>query len=156
MEINRKMLWIGLLLFATSFGLVELQENKFRTGSEPLWGFTCAYIALVAPLVERDVVLGMGFFTFVCLLIAGWINPVVLAIALLNILGVRGRSAFVLRNITLAMIPFSWVFAFYYMRDYPSENFFLWTIGIPLVLFSGKSQQSTLASGSLRKVTAAS
>jgi hypothetical protein len=71
MKTRRKIFWIGLLFYAASFCLVALSETKYKSGTQPLFGFTCAHLAFVAPVVETGRVLQMRPFAYVCPLIRG-------------------------------------------------------------------------------------
>jgi hypothetical protein len=75
-------------------------------------------------------------WVYIFIFIGGWINPVFVVTALLDLMGNHPRVYAALRVAVLLMIPLTWVFAFYYLRTYPREGHFLWIIGMVLVLFS--------------------
>ena len=144
MKTQNRYFWIGLLIYAVSFFLVALGATKSSPGNQPLLGFACAYMALLDPLLEAKQALldnvpllfGPGFY--LSLVISGWINPIFLLTAFLLLSGLYPRAVRVLRIVIVSMIPFCWVFAFYYIRTYPREGHFLWIAGMLLVLFSDK------------------
>jgi hypothetical protein len=76
-----------------------------------------------------------GRLDFVATLITGWINPAFLVTVALASFSRHRRLIAVLRIVVLLMVPFSWI-EFHYQSVYPREGYFLWTVGMLLVLFS--------------------
>jgi len=130
-----------MFIYAVSFCLVALGETKSSPGTNPLPGFACAFMALILPFMHaQDALLHHIPFAFpawvyIYILICGWINPVFIVAAILYLIGSHSQAVAILRIVVLSMIPFTWIFAFYYLRTYPREGHFLWIIGMVLVLF---------------------
>jgi hypothetical protein len=128
-------------MYGVSFLLVALAETSASPGTQSFFGFFCASFAFCYPWVEaRDVLFHnvpplFGPLAYASLLVAGWINPVFLLVACLDLTNARLRLASILRMVILGMIPFAWFFAFYEIRTYPREGHFLWLLGMLLVMY---------------------
>jgi len=137
-----KVFWVGMFIYGISFCLVALGETKFSPGNDPLFGFACAFMAFILPFMHahdalsHNVPLAFPAWVYIYILICGWINPIFIVSAVLYLIGRYSRAVAILRIVLLSMIPFTWIFAFYYLRTYPREGYFLWIIGMLLVLFS--------------------
>jgi hypothetical protein len=131
-----------MFIYGISFCLVALGETKFSPGNKPLFGFACAFVALMFPIIQaRDALwhntpLLFPVWVYIYILVSGWINPVFMLAAFLYLTGSYSRAVAILRIVVVSMIPFTWIFAFYYLRTYPREGFFLWVIGMVMALFS--------------------
>ena len=142
MKTSLKVFWVGMFLYGISFCLVALGETKFSPGNQPLFGFACAFMALILPFMHaQDALLHHVPFAFpawvyIYILVCGWINPVFIVTAVLYLVGSHSRAVAILRIVVVSMVPFTWIFSFYYLRTYPREGYFLWIIGMLLVLFS--------------------
>ena len=135
-----KIFWTGILLYAVSFFLFAV-GLPLPQGS-PYPGFFCAYFAFVFSFQSTH--LGPPFhgrlLPFVALVVSGWINPVFLLSAFLDLTGQYQRTVNVLRIVVLSMIPFCWVFL-YSFHLYPREGHFLWILGMLMALFSARLSQ---------------
>jgi hypothetical protein len=130
--------WIGLFLYVVSFFLPSIAGPVVRSG--PARGYHCAFFSLLLPLdpnsFARDQVLFKGgLVEHLSLFISGCINPVFLSAAALGFSGRRQLSMAVLRILVILMMPFCWI-VFHYESLYPREGYFVWIIGMLLVLFS--------------------
>lgn len=136
-----RIFWIGLLIYVVSFFLIAAQFVGLGNPS-PWFGFFAAFYAFLLPL---DGMIGHGapfhsYIEWTALLVSGWINPVFVIAAFLDLTGQYKRTVAVLRTILLLMIPFCWVF-FTSALMYPREGHFLWIAGMLMVLFSKKIDQ---------------
>lgn len=142
MKTSLKVFWLGMFIYGISFCLVALGETKLSPGNDPLFGFACAFMAFILPFMHaqdalsHNVPLALPAWVYIYILICGWINPIFIVSAVLYLIGRYSRAVAILRTILLSMIPFTCIFAFYYLRTYPREGYFLWIIGMLLVLFS--------------------
>jgi hypothetical protein len=140
-KMRPKVFWAGMFFYGISFCLVALVLPS-SAGNRPLLGFACAFMAFIIPLSETKLAVVNGvpltFPTWVllCILISGWTNLVFLATVVLDLVQLHSRGVSVLRVVVLSMIPFNWIIAFYVFHAYPREGFFLWIIGMAMVLFS--------------------
>jgi hypothetical protein len=141
MEINRTILWIGSAIYIASFFLVAVEGPGGAPSTRgPILGYMCAWMAVVAPwAIGSDWSRGVMPILMPGLLITGLINPVFIA-GVIALLQRKRRSFVVLRAIVLSMIPFSWICFFFVL---PREGYFLWTLGMLLVLFSNIWEQRT-------------
>jgi hypothetical protein len=107
------------------------------SGGDPFFGGFCAYFAFFYPLelLFRGVSPPWGPLGFISLVVSGWINPLFIIVAILDWAEFQQRLASILRKAILAMIPFSWFFAFYEVRMIPREGHFLWIVGMLLTLY---------------------
>lgn len=129
--------WTGMLVYALSFFLASVRFPG-GPGASPMYGFYAAFFALTFPR-SHDPVGHYGIFPnyveWTALLVSGWINPVFIVTAFLDLSGQYDRMIVVLRIVLLAMFPFCWIF-FARMRMYPREGYFVWVAGMLTVLFS--------------------
>lgn len=132
-----KIFWTGVLLYVVSFFLFAAALPIPE--SSPYPGFSCAYLAFFFPLQSGHTLSGTPFhgklLAFISLVISGWINPVFIVTAVLDLSGQYRRTVWVLRILVLVMIPCCWIF-FYAFHLYPREGHFLWILGMLLALFS--------------------
>jgi hypothetical protein len=145
---QERMFGIGLLIYGISFCLVAVGETKSSPGNQPLFGFACASMALIYPVIEaraallHNVPIVLPLPVYVSLLISGWINPLFMTAVFLDLTN-HLRAVRILRFVVLSLIPSSWFVIFLFLRAYPREGHFLWIIGMLLVLFpdqvSGRS-----------------
>lgn len=124
----------GLSLYVASFLLSAVEER--RIPSYEAEGYTCAEYALLVPwsgdgrqlIHERP----LEFFSLV---FAGWVNVFFVAATVSGFLKAGSRTTIVLKILTLACIPFSWI-VLAYERLYPREGHIAWIVGM-LVTFAG-------------------
>lgn len=134
---KRTFLWVGVGIYALSFSLVAGAERW--PGRELMRGYWAAVVSVWVPLVYNPFRSAWLFdsrkFAYVALLISGWINPLFLVTLALALLRRHRLTVSVLRIILLLMFPFCWV-EFAFSNFYPREGYFLWLLGMLLVLFS--------------------
>lgn len=136
---QRYILWIGLLLYATSFFLISV------VGRGPARGYFCAYLALTFPW-GGSLFGPFGIFEnkvpeYLAVLMSGWINLVFLITAVLALRVRSPRMVAVLRIVVVMMLPFCGV-VFHYQDLYPREGYFVWIFGMLLTLFSREITQA--------------
>lgn len=73
-------------------------------------------------------------FDHISVAISGWINPIFLVTVLLLLMGKASRITSLLRYVVLFLIPFGWI-AFMDEHVHPREGYFLWLVGVFLVLY---------------------
>lgn len=134
MRIYRLLFWSGFLLYVVAFFLPAVYE----TGSAPLHGYYCALVTLVQVWTrEGGALLHEEPLNYVSLVISGWINPLFLISVILIPIRKAQRALGILRIIILLMLPICWI-VFHNVKVRPREGYFLWVIGMLLVLFSNK------------------
>jgi hypothetical protein len=137
---NRRIIfWIGLAGYVVSFFLVGVVETRF-VGS--IRGYNCAYSALLNPWTDTETLrhpTAANLADYLSIAISGLINPLFLVWTF--------KPSKLLRTVLIAMMPFCWV-VFYRESLYPREGYFLWTISMLLVLFSGRSAGEPVAATS--------
>ncbi len=138
MKTYRILILLGLVLFVASFFLVAVREAGATQGEAGIRGYTCAYVALLAPWGSDGLrLLRQGPVDYFAILFSGWINPVFLIAAVAVLIRPQGRFAGVLRMVLLVMFVAPWI-VFYKEHLHPREGYFLWTAAMLLVLFSSK------------------
>lgn len=134
-----RIFWWGILIYGVSFFLIAVQFLGMGFWS-PWFGFLAAFYSVSLPWENNGwIVTHWGpfhnYFQWAALVISGWINPVFIVTAFLDLSGQYARTVAVLRIVLLAMIPFCWVFfAFAFMI--PREGHFAWVAGMLMALFS--------------------
>lgn len=129
-----RIFWWGILIYAVSFFLVAAQF-----GPTPWFGFLAAIYSFCLPW-DNGIATAQGppfhnYLQWAALVVSGWINPVFVVTAFLDLSRQYPRTTAVLRIVILTMIPFCWVFfAFAFMI--PREGHFAWVAGMLMVLFS--------------------
>ena len=132
---KRQMLTVGFALYLLSFFLIAV------VGNGPARGYMCAYLAtglaLDTSLIQPGQALAQKRFEYVALVITASTNFLFLLGAILAVKTTRRwrTPAVVVRALLLMTIPFSWVLMAY-ESGYPREGYFLWIIGMLLVLFA--------------------
>jgi hypothetical protein len=66
--------------------------------------------------------------------VTGLINPAFLITVVLRLCAANSRLVSILKFATILMLPSCWI-VFYGQKLYPREGYFIWTIGMLLVLF---------------------
>ncbi len=129
---KRTIALIGLALYAGSFSLVAVGAP------DPMFGWVCAYLALLIPLTEplgapvfRD-----NAFLYLAILVSGWINVIFLIAVIVHASHWHTRMFVRLRASVLLMIPFCWPVFYFESLRFPREAHFVWIIGMLLALFS--------------------
>jgi hypothetical protein len=130
-----------LAIYGISFFLAALGATSQSPGDQPFYGFYCAMFSFCYPWVEARAVLFhyvppvFGLCAYISLLVSGWVNPLFLFVALLDLADFQQRLASILRKVILGMFPFAWFFAFYELHAFPREGHFLWIVGMLLTLY---------------------
>jgi hypothetical protein len=137
MKCYKQFLWIGLLSYALSFFLIA--AGSFDA-TKPLHGYFCASVPLLFFWEEARLwIHGAPFIynplEYFSVLASGWINPVFLGALLITSLRPSISFFRFARIILILMIPICWI-VFYYHPLYPREGYFLWIVGMFMVLFS--------------------
>ena len=126
----------GLAIYVTSFFLSCLR------GVGVFKGYFCALHTLTLPW-EHD---GLNLlhhqpFMYFSILLSGWINPlfviVTVLIVVLILLKKRSRLIPILTAVLVLMMPFCW-FIFVNEHLTPREGYYLWTLGMLLVVFADR------------------
>ena len=136
-----RIFWWGILIYALSFFLIAAQFIGMGFWS-PWFGFMAAIYAFWLPW-SNGMASGAPFhnyFQWAALVLSGWINPVFIVTAFLDLSGQYKRAFAVLRVAIVVMIPFCWVF-FAYAFMYPREGHVAWVAGMLIVLFSKKIEE---------------
>jgi hypothetical protein len=129
---KHSMAWIGLSLYAGSFLLVAVDAP------DPMFGWVCAYLALLIPLTTplSAPVFGGNAFLYLAMLVSGWINVIFLIALILRASHWHARMFVMLRASVLLMIPFCWPVFYYEGLRFPREAHLVWIVGMLLALFS--------------------
>ena len=145
MKTNLKVFWIGILIYAVSFCLKAVGETNPISGNGVGYGFALAILMFICPLYWINKALfngtgfwgdNFGFFIQLSVFLIGWINPIFLIAAFLELSEYRPRLFFILRITIFAIMPVTWVL-FFLVRQavYPREGYFLWILGMLLAMF---------------------
>jgi hypothetical protein len=136
-----KVFWVGLIIYLISFFIPAVASTIPNTSS--LSGWFCAYYSLFRPLQFLSGSQGTGRHSgppeMLSLFGSGMIN-VFFFFALHLILSDRPRPVvlFSLKVLIVMSLPLCWV-VFHYEKMYPLWGYFLWIVGMLLVLFKSKS-----------------
>jgi len=127
----------GLSMYVASFFLLAVGD--FERLSGPVRGYACAELALLSPFSEDGrSLLHEKPIEYFSLLGSGLINPLFLSMFFLQFFKLRASAIIILRNLTILMIPLSWI-VFRYERLYPREGHVLWIVGMLLTFFAMSS-----------------
>jgi hypothetical protein len=138
----RKLFASGSVMYFVGF-LSPAVGDRIPT-SHALPGYFCALFALSQPwTVNGRAMFFNGLVEYLSILVSGWINPVFLMVAALQLYVPDWLSLVGMRLMVVLMIPSCWV-VFYYERFHPREGHILWIVGMLLVLFSGFDRQFRL------------
>jgi hypothetical protein len=145
---SRRIFWIGLGIYVISFSLVAVAGpgSKTNPGSRGYWW---AWWALVLPWDQIDLWTKAPEI-LPATAVVGMINPMFVA-AIFALVRQYRRTFIVLRIILLLMFPCCMV-SFVFMRLHPREGYVLWIIGMVLVLFSNRREQSAHSSSLFKSV----
>jgi uncharacterized membrane protein YhaH (DUF805 family) len=138
MKANRVVFWAGLLVYLISFSLPAVRSSL--PGSQALRGYLCAYVALFFPF-HGTPPFQDGLFEYAVVFISGLINPLFLMTATLVSSRPLHHSARILTVVLLLMFPSCWI-VFHYEHLYPGEGYFVWVVGMLLVLFTNRLKAS--------------
>lgn len=143
MKPSFKCFWIGLAIYAASFCLVALEN--FKPLDFKVYGFAAAFVTFFGPLAAFKLALvnhtapwkgyDLPGWVILCFPVCGATNPIFLAAAILSLTDSYPRTVKILKALVLLIIPVSGLLAFFVYRFYPREGFFLWVIGMLLVIF---------------------
>jgi len=145
MKTNLKVFWIGILIYAASFCLKAVGEWNPIQGNGMGYGFALAIFMFISPLywINKALFNGtgflgddFGFFIQLSVFLIGWINPIFLIAAFLELSEYRPRLFFILRITIFAILPVTWILFFQARQGvYPREGYFLWILGMLLAMF---------------------
>lgn len=121
----------GLAIYITSYFLSAVSDNG------GVHGYLCAWITLAMPW-SRD---GMNVLReqplqYFSILFSGWINLVFLIILALLIRR-KKRWTNIFTVVLVLLFPFCWI-VFAQEHLHPVVGYYLWILGMLLVVFSGK------------------
>lgn len=138
-----KLFWAGAFLYAGSFFLSGVAFTSHGFNSAP--GYSCAYISLAMACSQavswsKGEPTDIGRTEIVSLFASGMTN-VFFVIAVWAVLFKRSQSSadfvYMLRFLVLSMFPFCWV-VFHYEKLLPLWGYYVWVIGMVLVLYASK------------------
>lgn len=142
MTAQSKAFWAGFAVYLVSFVVTAVDGAAVRSG--PALGYHCAFYSLLFGAGEAVSLLRgnatiFGPAEILALLASGVTNVVFAAAVVLALVG-RSRRAegVIVKYLVILMFPFSWV-VLYHERLYPVLGYFLWAVGMALVLFTNKS-----------------
>ena len=145
MKINLKVFWIGILIYAVSFCLKAVGEWDPTPSNGMVYGFTLAIFTFLGPLdwIHKALFNGngswgdnFGFSLKLSIFLIGWINPVFIIAAFLELSEYRPRLFSILRIAIFSIVPITWVLFFQARQQvYPREGYFLWILGMLLAMF---------------------
>ena len=125
---------VGMVIYIGAFFPIAVREVHASSGSSGYPGWFCAFTTLVAPWGHNALSsIREGPVEYFSILFSGWINPVFLITLLVALIWRKSRLGFVL--VVLLMFTACWI-VFYKLALYPREGYFVWTLGMLLVLFS--------------------
>jgi hypothetical protein len=152
MKTNLRVFWIGILIYTVSFCLKAVGEWNPISGNGMGYGFALAILMFISPLYWINEVLfngapwlgdHIGFFWKFSIFLIGWINPIFLITAFLELSEYRRRLFFILRIATFAILPFTWILFFQARHQvYPRDGYFLWILGMLLAMFPAQFSPS--------------
>jgi hypothetical protein len=133
----RLFFWTGLLLYAVGLFLPAVGGRGVITPRPPsvvAWGLDSFLFPLIYTHLNN---LGRFFddspIENISVAISGWINPAFLLATVFLVVDKTPRTTAIWRYVVLLMIPFTWI-AFMHDHVYPREGYFLWIVGMALVL----------------------
>jgi hypothetical protein len=126
---------VGFLMAAVAFALPAVKGAGGGPGSDPYSGWLCAVTAATATggLLRSGLSPGNDAFGSLCLVLSGWVNPLVV-IYLLFLFGARFAGA---RRVTAAAILVCLIATWIFLAIAPMiplVGHFLWVGGILLIL----------------------
>lgn len=137
-----KLFWAGVFLYAGSFFLAGV--DSLSVGSKPVPGYWCAFFSLAMACGEAVHRLGGGTDmgrTEIFSLFASGMTNVFFVTAILAVLFKRSQSSanfvYLLKFLVFLMFPFCWV-VFHYEKLLPLWGYYVWVIGMVLVLYASK------------------
>lgn len=127
----------GLALFVAAFFLPAVRNGEAGPGSGPILGWVCAMFAGAASASIAHPVSawqGKDLAGALCLMLSGWVNPLVLIYLLLSLWSKLVRARRIVAVAILICLVAAWVF-FAKAPMVPLIGHFLWVGGALLILF---------------------
>ncbi len=128
---------VGIALFVVAFFLPSARDAGAGPGSGPMIGWMCALVAgsaiagifhLTSSGLQGKDVLGV-----ICLILSGWVNPLMLLYLLFRIWRKFVRIRRVLAVAILVCFAATWVF-FFKSAMIPLIGHFVWVVGAMVIL----------------------
>lgn len=147
-----RLFYFGLVIYLASFFLVGAGGPGQAPPSHGSRGYFLAWWALLIPWINIDLwTKGLGPILMPATAVSGLINPIFISGVFTLVVGYR-RAFAVLRVIVLSMMPFCW--PLFFMGFRPREGYFVWTLGILLVLFSTSLERPAISSSPFKMTVA--
>lgn len=128
---------VGIVLFAAAFFLPAARDAGAGPGSGPMTGWMCAFVAGSATAgifhLSAAGLQGKDVQGVICLILSGWVNPLVLLYLVFSIWRRFVRIRRVLAAAILICIAATWVF-FFKSAMIPLVGHFLWVAGAFMIL----------------------
>jgi hypothetical protein len=128
---------VGIALFATAFFLPAVRSPGTGAGSGPMLGWMCALVASSATggifRASASTIQGKDVLGIVCLILSGWVNPLVVFYLVASIWRQLVTIRRVLGAAVLLCLIASWVFL-YKAPMIPLIGHYLWAAGALLIL----------------------
>jgi hypothetical protein len=130
----------GIALFAAAFFLPAVRSPGTGAGSRPMVGWMCALVAASATggifRASAATIQGKDVPGIVCLILSGWVNPLVVFYLIASIWRRLVTIRRVLAAAILTCIAASWIF-FFKAPMIPLIGHYLWAAGA-LVILAGE------------------
>jgi hypothetical protein len=128
---------VGLAIFVAAFFLPAVRSPGTGPGSGPIVGWMCALVAASATggifRISAAAAQGQNAFGIVCLILSGWVNPLVVFYLVFSIWPSLVRIRRVLAVAILVCFAATWVFLFK-APMIPLFGHFLWVAGALIIL----------------------
>jgi hypothetical protein len=129
---------IGIVLFVGAFFLPAVRDGHTTTGpgSGPMSGWMCATVAISASagILHAGTMQGKDILGMICLILSGWVNPLVVLYLFFCIWRKLVRIRRVLAVAILICFVATWVF-FVKAPMVPLIGHFVWVAGTLMILF---------------------
>jgi hypothetical protein len=133
----RLFFWTGLSLYVVGLFLPAVGGRRVITPRAPsvaAWTLDSFLFPLIyTHLHSLGSFFGDSPIENVSIAISGLVNPIFFLTSVFLLVDRTPRTTATLRYVVLLMIPFSWI-AFMYDHVYPREGYFLWVVGMAMVL----------------------
>jgi hypothetical protein len=127
----------GLAIFVAAFFLPAVRSPGTGSGSGPMLGWMCALVAASATggifHASAATIQGKDVLGIVCLILSGWVNPLVVLYLVFSIWSSLVRIHRALAAAILICLVATWVFLFK-APMIPLVGHFLWVAGAFLIL----------------------
>jgi hypothetical protein len=130
----------GIALFAAAFFLPAVRSPGSGAGSRPMVGWMCAFVAASATggifRASASTIQGKDVPGIVCLILSGWVNPLVVFYLFASIWPRLVAIRRVLAAAILVCIAATWIFLFK-APMIPLIGHYLWVAGALIILSGG-------------------